>query len=531
MLYFYLTLSRRQHLNIHIKTYKNMILDLVAKNRLLHIRQADNIEYEQLKLLSTISGTDYKGRKAIPWTKTYIENSAFLPAGFWHKIAKLRQTNWNVQLPNITNIVDSSVTVESVDEWIDNLTFKKSYIEPRWYQRKAVFLSQKYAISRGDFATGAGKTLICYLVARYILEKKLAQKGKKVLMVVPSVQLVSQTMSDWYNDYQTDDYIKLDIISGSFPELRHPDGNVILGNIDSLKEFPKSFFKDVGAIIYDEAHKLTTSTYKQVFANCIQNDLDMIYSVSGSWYDANTKGDYECEAISGPLLISVPASQLMAEGSLTPAKIFEVPLHHQYEVCERYYNHEDCQVTEFKNIRNHFELGFIRSQRTRFEAIMAVVEKLEHNQLMLFKSVDYAKQFVAAIKATMPHKQPYLIAGEVSTADRDRIKAITETNDNVIICATYGTMSTGVSINNLFGLHFIEPPKSFIWVRQSIGRTLRLHSSKTYAMIFSYVDIFKKYNYDWGGPQKNIVSKHLKARIKIYEQQNFEFKVLEPIIL
>ena len=507
-----------------------MKLELVAKNKLLHISQADKIEYKQLELSTTISGTDYKGRKKINWTKSYIEKAAFMPAGFWYKMVKLSKSGWNVQMPNITNIVNSSITVEEIDEWIDNLTFAKDYIQPRWYQRRALYLNQKYSISRGDFATGAGKTLICYMTARYVIEKKFISNNKKVLMVVPSVQLVSQTRSDWMNDYQTDALIKLDIISGSFSGDRNASGNVILGNIDSLKEFPKEFFKDVGAIIFDEAHKLTTDTYQLMFSYCVGLDLDMIYSVSGSWYDEGTKGDFECERLSGPLLVSVPAHQLMDEGSLTPAKIFEVPLIHNYETSNIYYNHPDCQVTEFRNIRNHFELNFIRSLTKRFDIIMQTVGQLEHNQLLLFKSVDYARSFAKRIQENFPDKQCHVIVGDVSTTERDRIKGITEKFDNVIICATYGTMSTGISINNLFGLHFVEPPKSFIWVRQSIGRTLRLHPSKLFALVMAYVDIFKRYNKEWEGPKTgNIAGKHMKHRVKIYSQQKFEFKILNMI--
>lgn len=509
-----------------------MILELRSRNRLLFIQQADKIEYDQLNLATTISGFDYKGNKKIAWTKKYLENGSYISSGFWHKLASLRKIGYNVQMPNLTNIIDTSVTIENINEWIDDIDFANPKINPRWYQRKALFLSQKYSVSRGDFATGAGKTLICYLVSRYILEKKLSDKGKKVLIVVPSIQLVSQTRDEWMNELQTDNYITLDIISGSFPELRNATGNVILGNIDSLKEFPASFFKDVGAIIYDEAHKLTTATYQQIFFNCLSNDLEMIYSVSGSWYDANTKGDFESESISGPLLISVPAHQLMKEGSLTPVQIHEVPLVYDKQISEMYYNHNDCQVTEFVNKRNHFELNFIRSQRKRFDAIVNIAGKVEHNQLMLFKSVAYCKAFAAELQKLFVEKQIHVIVGDVGSSDRERIKQLTANNDNVVICATYGTMSTGISINNLWVLHLVEPPKSFIWVRQSIGRMLRLHPSKDTAIIISYVDIFKKYIKTWLGPARtNIAANHLTSRVKIYIQQKFEYKILPEIKL
>ena len=290
---------------------------------------------EQIKLTCTVSGTDYKKKRAIKWTKTYVDNNC-IPAGFWMKMLQLSKMGYHVNIPNMSNIVDADYTAEDANDWIDEIEFKKDYIQPRWYQRKALYLAMKYSISRGDFATGAGKTLICYLVARSILERKLTAKGKKVLVVVPSVQLVSQTRDAWINDYQSDDAVVIDVVSGSYSGERNPNGNVILGNIDTLRGFPKSFFKDVGAVIYDEAHKLTTETYKSIFYHLLPNELDLTYSVSGSWYDEDTKGDYECESLSGPLLISVPAHLLMAEGSLSKLRVFEVPFVHNYATSDGY---------------------------------------------------------------------------------------------------------------------------------------------------------------------------------------------------
>ena len=51
----------------------------------------------------------------------------------------------------------------------------------------------KYRQSLSQLATRAGKTLIAYIVFRYMLENG----AKKILMVVPSIQLVKQGVEDF----------------------------------------------------------------------------------------------------------------------------------------------------------------------------------------------------------------------------------------------------------------------------------------------------------------------------------------------
>lgn len=501
-------------------------------NRILQLTEYNNLEYEYLKQNFTLSGWNYRKGKKIKWEKTFLQNGTFLSSGFLLKLRKFAQEKgFNINIDGIENFVNPKYDKEFITEWVQSQTYKKDYIVPRWYQTDALYYSQRYKFTRGDFATGSGKTFICYLVSRFILEQTLQQKNKKVLMVVPSVQLVSQTRDDWFDNFQNDDFIKLDIRCGELPKEANENGNVILGNIDSLTNLPKEFFKDVGAIIYDEAHKLTTNGYKKIFDYCQGNNLDMIYSVSGSWYEDGTVEDFECEEISGSILIRVTAKDLMNEGTLTPVKVNEIPFMWDYETSKGYYNHADCQVTEFKNIRNHFELEYIRSQQKRIDFIVNLIGKFENNQLLLFKSKKYLREFEKILKERYPDKEILVIVGEVSGKKRDEIKKYTETNNNVIILATYGTMSTGVSINNLSTLHFVEPPKSFIWVRQSIGRMVRLHKSKQFALIISYTDIFKKYDRNWLGGHRNISHGHLTERVNIYKQQNFDYKVLNPINL
>jgi superfamily II DNA or RNA helicase len=100
-------------------------------------------------------------------------------------------------------------------------------------------------------------------------------------------------------------------------------------------------------------------------------------------------------------------------------------------------------------------------------------------------------------------------------------KLVEETNDNIII-STYALFSTGVSINNLHHVVFASPTKSSVKVLQSIGRSLRKHSSKALATIWDIVD-----DYRGKFETKNYLFKHFEERLQCYLSEQFEVSVKE----
>ncbi len=116
------------------------------------------------------------------------------------------------------------------------------------------------------------------------------------------------------------------------------------------------------------------------------------------------------------------------------------------------------------------------------------------------------------------------IDGDVKLKDRNNIKVDLElltVDDNKpkILIASYGTLSTGVSIKNLHNLILAESTKSEQIIIQSIGRLLRLFTDKDYATIFDLIDIYDgnvKY------PQ-NILYSHYTERKKFYIKREYPF--------
>ena len=108
----------------------------------------------------------------------------------------------------------------------------------------------------------------------------------------------------------------------------------------------------------------------------------------------------------------------------------------------------------------------------------------------------------------------------IDTEDREQVRTITEKAENAIIIASYGPFSTGINIKNLHNVIFASPNKSKIRNLQSIGRVLRKGDNKIKATLF---DIADDITY---GSSKNYTLNHMMERVKIYNEENFNYEML-----
>jgi superfamily II DNA or RNA helicase len=81
--------------------------------------------------------------------------------------------------------------------------------------------------------------------------------------------------------------------------------------------------------------------------------------------------------------------------------------------------------------------------------------------------------------------------------------------------ASFGTFSTGINIPNLQHLVLASPSKSKIRIIQSIGRSLRLHESKSHATLWDIVDDLSY------GKSVNYALRHAEERSRLYATEKF----------
>jgi len=157
------------------------------------------------------------------------------------------------------------------------------------------------------------------------------------------------------------------------------------------------------------------------------------------------------------------------------------------------------------------ELDFIKHQPFRNRVIQTICSNFNNNVLVLVNHIDHGETLEQLLQFN--NKQVFFIRGEVDVEDRDRVKAIMESHNNVICIAISSIFSTGVNIKNIHMIMFAAGGKSFIRTVQSIGRGLRLLDNKDQLTIIDVVD-----ELEYG-------RKHAEKRKQIYKREHIEFSL------
>ena len=112
----------------------------------------------------------------------------------------------------------------------------------------------------------------------------------------------------------------------------------------------------------------------------------------------------------------------------------------------------------------------------------------------------------------------YYIDGNIDKNIREEIRKRMEIKDDVILVASFGTSSTGISVNKIFNIFFVSSYKSVSTVLQSIGRGLRKNEKigKDFVNIYDISDDLYSGCYEMA---------HARERIKIYEGQGFPYEI------
>ena len=276
----------------------------------------------------------------------------------------------------------------------------------------------------------------------------------------------------------------------------------------------------VDGLCVSNCHQAKAKTITKILGHTF-NSAYCRFGVSGT-----TPPDDSCEILTiqsvlGPKITEVSANELKEKGIITPMEIKAVIM-----------NHSDGEFNEriklFKKAgagKDAFELekAYIHISEKRLDFIKKIVEKCDTNTLLLFHTIEYGQKILNKLETELPGRDYYYIDGEISGKKREEIKKQMEvTNEKIkVLVASFGTLSTGVSINAIFNVIFADSFKSEQIIIQSIGRALRLHSEKEKATIFDLVDVFDH------SDMSNILFRHFKEREKFYLKRQYPFKVIK----
>ena len=366
---------------------------------------------------------------------------------------------------------------------------------PRKYQIQGVYDALRHNRKLLISPTASGKSLMIYSLVRYYIGK-----GEKILLIVPTTSLVEQMYKD-FQDYGWDaESFCHRIYSGKEKTNEYP---VTITTWQSVYKLERSFFEDYNVIIGDEAHLFKSKSLVSIMTKL--HHAKYRFGFTGT-LDGTQTHKWVLEGLFGPAYKVTRTDELMKQGHLSQLDIQCLVLKHPPQKFDTYQD-------EIQYLIEH-------EQRTKF--ITNLTLDLKGNTLVLFSRVEaHGAVLYEKINTNKDSdRKVFFIHGGVDAEERELVREITETENNAIIVASYGTFSTGINIRSLHNVVFASPSKSRIRNLQSIGRVLRKSTNKVKAILYDIADDCTH------NSRRNYTLNHFIERIKIYNEENFNYEII-----
>ena len=557
-----------------------MIQVIYKKDDLRYIfLQGDKKELKLLEsYLNKIPSYQFmRGFKGIPRPEVFLNKFKsknnniiyYCHSGLWKTIYDWCKDN-NIDIDGIDDYfkyTGLNISQEQFEEYVNNW---KLNIQPRPYQIKAAWLILHYRQSLSQLATRAGKTLIAYIVFRYLMEQC---EVKKILMIVPSIQLVKQGVEDFkeYKEFFQSEQIWA---KSEYCEC----ANLTIGTYQSLvqrvdkksKRYDPGFFKDYDCILIDEAHHLICKSINNILNQDFIKNVKLKFGFTGTLPEEHTIESFCCHSLMGPTIQDLTTNELigggfLAEPIITQYRIkydYNEELKDQYIKCGEYLcsddkvengkhvllpkelreftiKNEKILPTALKQIKKLYtkdeyidylvdlckskganllllEQMLVHRSKKRMDLMDSIIDKIDKNCIIFAHHTEYLKYIEEHLKEKYPNKIIYKIDGATNLKKRQAILDQMLQNNNIILVASYNCCGTGLTFKNVDYCIFAQSFKSNIINLQSIGRMLLKTNEKSKAYVYDLVDKF---------PTQRLYLQGA-AKIKIYKESKFKYEII-----
>lgn len=388
--------------------------------------------------------------------------------------------NWNYEI----DIKDNRLPFNLVEERIDENYFDKikeyedgeERVKLRPYQVESVNEMLDEGSGFVIAGTGAGKTLICAA-----LSSVLANHGYQTMIIVPSSDLVTQTR---------DSLVACGLEVGEYSgTTKNIDEKIVVGTWQSLQNAPYHML-GFQAVIVDEAH----GTKAEVIRKLINDNGGHIvyrFGVTGT-FPKPVVDQYALKTSIGRIIKEITARWLIDNGYLSEVEIEPIMIM------------EKSTTEEFPDYQS--ERAYVSRNEKRLKKIAdLIVEKQKKygNTLVLTTSIPQGRQLEEMIPGSI------FLYGESEKELREQNYKQYADRDDVIVIASAGIASTGISIDRIFCLVLVDTGKSFIRAIQSVGRSLRKKGDKNKSHV---VDLYSSLKWS---------KKHFRERKKFYAEAGY----------
>jgi superfamily II DNA or RNA helicase len=448
--------------------------------------------------------------------RLYNPHSGLLPAGLVEYLATFaKDRGYEMEVDSEVAEPEIKFDCDSVKKFVESLRphARGEPLVPHDHQVDALCHALNKTRCVLLSPTASGKSLVVYSLCRHY--QSVIPQHKKILIVVPTISLVTQMYAD-FADYssQVDWSVEKNChkIMGGLEKMTNKQ--IVISTWQSIYKMPRAWFDNFEAVIGDEAH-----LFKAQSLSSIMNKLtDCPYRIAlTGTLDGSKIHKLTIEGLFGPVHRVITTKELMERNLLTSLRIECILLRYPPDV------RKTVSGLDYPG-----EIEWLVGCKARNEFLAHLCAATRGNTLVLFNYVEkHGKPLHEMIEKLCGNdRKVFFVAGETDGEEREEIRNIVERETNAIIVASYGTFSTGINIRSLKNVIFASPSKSRIRILQSIGRQLRKMDGKHIAKLYDVADDLHHES------TLNYTLRHFLKRTKIYESEQFNYKLVKlPIDL
>ena len=336
-----------------------------------------------------------------------------------------------------------------------------------------------------DVATAAGKTLISAATSKYF--------NRPSIVIVPSNKLLIQT----HNDFKKCD---LDVgrVGGKYKEWEHKH---IIATYQTLKNHRERINRDTKVIQIDEIHAYMSED--GVVDTILRNELrnaPVRIGLTGTVPKDKQHKEVLFTRLGGEIIYTYKPKEGIEDGYLSTLEISQHSIVHEILI-------ESDWEREFRYYNRNEE---------RLIAISNWIDELKHDKVLILTHPQAGIYIADTLGLDF-------IDQETPEDEREACYKKMDINDEpYYLVASYGTASTGISMDKIQAVVLIDVGKTFSRIIQSIGRGLRLDGVNNHLIVYDlYAKLIKNYK---GKPYSYGFSlKHLKERRKIFKEYEYQY--------
>lgn len=269
--------------------------------------------------------------KGIPYTQDFIWRHVkkdgtklwYAPIGMTQPIVEFFKKN-GIQYDGIESRFFKRKLQHSLEEFIEIVDSWNLKYKPRPYQYETAYKILTYYQSLSVAATRAGKTLISYIIFRYAMTYLGV---KKILMIVPSIDLVKQGFND-FSDYA--EFFNTECVWGGGKLVE--SSNLTIGTFQSLikyldkksKKYNPHFYDDYDCVFVDEVHRATAAQTKTIISQPFMKKAKIVFGMTGTLPKEHTIPRYVLHSLLGSKIQEIKPKELMDAGYIAKVDIRQI---------------------------------------------------------------------------------------------------------------------------------------------------------------------------------------------------------------